>query len=68
MTNFGTLDTVIFFIYLAVLFVIGASFSRKQKTKDEFFVGGRRMPWFAVGVSIFAASFSAIAFLAYPRE
>ena len=68
MTNFGTLDMVIFFIYVVVLFVIGASFSRKQKTKDEFFIGGRRMPWFAVGVSIFAASFSAIAFLAYPRE
>lgn len=68
MTNFGKIDACIFFVYVLILFSIGVAFSRKQKTKDEFFVGGRRMPWFAVGVSIFAASFSAIAFLAYPRE
>ena len=68
MFSLGTTDIVLFLLYLCVVFGVGVYFSRRQKTAEDYFVGGRRMNWIAVGVSLFATSFSSISFLAYPRE
>ena len=61
-------DWVIFLGYLAVILSIGIYFTRRQNSQEEYFVGGRSMNWIAVGISLFATSFSSISFLAYPRE
>ena len=47
---------------------MGYYFSLKQEDTDEYFVGSRRMPWFAVGLSILATLWSTISFLAVPGE
>ena len=65
---FKIIDWIIFLGYLAVVFGIGIWFARKQESNEEYFVGGRRMNWLAVGISLFATAFSSISFLAYPRE
>ena len=39
---------------------------RKKKSADDYFKGGGRIPWWAAGMSIFAAMFSSISFLALP--
>lgn len=62
------LDWTIFIGYLAVVFVLGLYFMRSDKNNEDYFVGGRRMPWFAVGVSLFATAFSSLSFVALPRE
>ena len=41
---------------------------RRDKTNEDYFVGGRKMPWFPVGVSLFATAFSSLSFVALPRE
>ncbi len=67
----GTLswvDWTIFCGYLALVFGLGLWFMRGQRTSEDYFVGSRRMSWWAVGVSLFATAFSSISFLAYPRE
>lgn len=55
-------------VYLLVTFGIAVWFGRKQKNTEDFFVGGRRMPWFAVGLSILATLFSTLSYTGVPGE
>lgn len=64
----GLLDYVAIAFYLLVTFGIALWFGRKQHDVDDFFVGGRRMPWFAVGLSILATLFSTLTYLGMPGE
>ena len=61
-------DWLIFVGYILMVFGVGIFFSKRQKTNEDYFVGGRKMNWIAVGISLFATSFSSVSFLAYPRE
>ncbi len=54
--------------YFLLTFGIALWFGSKQKDVDDFFVGGRRMPWFAVGLSILATLFSTLSYLGMPGE
>lgn len=55
-------------LYFIVTFGIAWWFGRKQESVEDFFVGGRHMPWFAVGLSILATLFSTLSYLATPGE
>lgn len=68
MLRLSGIDWAVFGVHLAVVFLIGAYFARRQRTTDDYFIGGRRMRWWAVGTSIFATSFSSVSFVALPRE
>ena len=67
-TGFGIIDYATLVIYLAALIGMGLYFSRREKNTEGFFLGGRRMPWWAVGISIFGTSLSAITYLAIPAR
>src|SRR5437762_3076483 len=43
-------------------------FAHTQRTTEDYFVGGRRMNWLAIGLSLFATSFSPLSFVGLPRE
>jgi SSS family solute:Na+ symporter len=45
---------------------IGFWFMKRNRTTDDFFVGGRHIPGWAVGMSLLGSSISSITFLAYP--
>jgi Na+/proline symporter len=45
----------------------GLWFARGQNTNEEYYLGGRRMSWLIVGVSMFAATFSPLSFAGLPR-
>lgn len=62
------LDYTAIVSYFALTFGIAIWFGRKQKNVDDFFVGGRRMPWYAVGLSILATLFSTLTYLGLPGE
>jgi SSS family transporter len=66
MSGLGLLDWTIFGGYLVVVFALGVALARGQRDNEEFFVGGRRMNWAAVGVSLFATAFSSLSFVALP--
>lgn len=63
-----SLDYVAIVGYLVLTFGIAVWFSRRQKSTEDFFVGGRRMPFIAVGLSILATLFSTISYLGNPGE
>lgn len=61
-------DAAIVIVYLAVVVGKGAALARKQKGVDDYFLAGRNMGWFAVGVSVIASLFSGISYLGAPTE
>ncbi len=55
-------------LYLAGMLAMGIVIARRQKSTDDFFVGGRNMPAWAVGISILASLLSTITYLGMPGE
>ncbi|QDU26340.1 Sodium/glucose cotransporter [Anatilimnocola aggregata] len=62
------LDYAAVVFYLLLTFGIAVWFGRKQKDTEDFFVGGRRMPWLIVGLSILATLFSTLSYIGVPGE
>ncbi len=62
------LDAIIFFILITGVILFGASFFFRNRTSDQFTTGGRAIPSWAVGMSIFATFVSSISFLALPGK
>ena len=62
------LDYLIIGIYLLAMLGMGLWIARKQQSTDDFFVGGRNLPPWAVGISLFASLLSTITFLGMPGE
>jgi len=54
--------------YLALVLGIGWWVSRKQEDQEGYFLGGRRMPLWAVTLSVLATSLSAATYIGAPQE
>lgn len=67
-SSLSTIDFVVIFVYLGSLIWIGALFSKNEKTTDDFFLGGRKIPTWAAAVSMYATGVSAISFMATPAK
>lgn len=52
--------------YMAVLIGMGLRFSRRQTTTDRYFVAGRSIPGWAMGISLLATIITSVTFIAYP--
>ncbi len=52
--------------YLVFTTVLGARLAGKQATIRDFFLGGRKLPWYAVSGSIVATEISAVTFVSVP--
>ncbi len=52
--------------YLAAVMYIGSKSAGKQKSLEDFFLAGRKVPWWAAGVSIITADMSAISYVGAP--
>ncbi len=61
-----TIDYLVVILYLAALLGIGWRFRTGQESGREYFLAGRRMGYFPIGLSVMVTSFSAINFLALP--
>lgn len=67
-TEFGAVNYTVLAVYLCALLIMGFYFSRREKSTDDFFKGGKRIPWWAAGMSIFGTQLSAITFMAIPAK
>ncbi|MCB9231757.1 MAG: sodium/solute symporter [Bacteroidia bacterium] len=66
--SFGWLDYSVIGIYLLVLVGMGLFFSGREKTSDDYFRAGGRIPWWAAGLSIVGTGLSAISYMAVPAK
>ena len=66
--GFGLANYLTLFAYLGAMVWLGTSFARRNRSTDDFFRGGQRIPWWAAGVSIFATMLSSITFMAIPAK
>ena len=66
--RFGPLDWAVIVGYFALLAGVGIVVSRRTRTADDFFLGGRRMPMWAVAFSLLASATSAATFIGGPEE
>ncbi|MFP3321648.1 sodium:solute symporter [Planococcus sp. SIMBA_160] len=66
MNNFSTIDFVVLIVYIIGIAIFGAFFGKNQKTTKDYFLGGRSIPWWAIGLSVMATQASAITFIGAP--
>ncbi|HRN58225.1 MAG TPA: sodium/solute symporter [Agriterribacter sp.] len=62
------LDWAVLLAYGAGMLFIGWFYSRRNKTKDDYLLGGRKMNPTAIGISLFATLMSTLSYLTYPGE
>src|SRR5437588_120125 len=62
------IDTGVLLLYFFVIVAIGLRMGRKEDNLEDFALGGRRIPWWAVLASIIAAETSAGTFFGTPGE
>jgi Na+/proline symporter len=62
MKNGTTIDFFVLIIFFFILVGIGFYFSKLMKSGKDYFSGGNKVPWWASGISMFTASFSAWSF------
>jgi solute:Na+ symporter, SSS family len=60
------LDLIIIFGYLIGVTLFGVWFAKKQDTTEDYFVGDRSVPWWAIAASIVATETSTITFISVP--
>jgi SSS family solute:Na+ symporter len=61
-------DTGVLLLYFVVIIFIGLRMGRREENLEDFALGGRRIPWWAVLASIIAAETSAGTFFGTPGE
>jgi solute:Na+ symporter, SSS family len=61
-------DGIIILFYFVLITAIGLYMGRREDSLNDFALGGRRVPWWAVMASIIAAETSAATFLGAPGE
>ena len=62
------IDVTVIVAYLFIMLHMGLKIARKQRSTEDFFVGGRDLPAWAVGISLFASVMSTILYLGQPGE
>ncbi len=60
------LDLAVVVAYLAGITLFGAHFRRRQHNLRDYFLGGRRLPWWAITLSIVSAETSILTIVSTP--
>lgn len=60
------LDWLVIAIYIVFLIALSIYLSRRQENIEDYYLGGRSIPWWAIGVSTMATQLGAISFISAP--
>lgn len=66
--SFHALDYLALIGYLVEIVGIGVYFSGRENSTDDYFLAGRRIPWWAASLGIFSTHLSAVTFMGIPAE
>lgn len=63
-----TVDYAVLGIFLAAMVILGAWAGRRQSNSEDFFLAGRSLGWWPLGISLAGASLAAAHYCAAPNE
>ncbi|MEM8815431.1 MAG: sodium/solute symporter [Pseudomonadota bacterium] len=66
MDNFGALNWSILVVYILANLLLGFVLSKRVESAEDFYLGRRETPWWAIGISVVATYVSALSFLGGP--
>jgi SSS family solute:Na+ symporter len=66
MTELATLDWTILVVYIIGNLILGYFLSKRINTAEDFYLGKKNTPWWAIGISVVATYVSALSFLGAP--
>ncbi|MEM8665909.1 MAG: sodium/solute symporter [Planctomycetota bacterium] len=66
--DFGWINYGVLIGYLFSMVGIGLFFAKRNKSTDDFFRGGKSVPWWAAGCSIFATMLSSLTYTGIPSK
>src|SRR5438477_7886037 len=66
MNYFSFADWLIILAYLFGIIALGVWFGKDQRTTRDYFLGGKNIPWWGIGLSIVAAETSALTIIGVP--
>jgi len=67
-TKYGIYDHLVVAVLAATLIGLGIFFSKRERSSSDYFRAGKRIPWWAAGLSLFANGASAISLMAMPGK
>jgi SSS family solute:Na+ symporter len=56
--SFSTLDVVVFVGYFVVVGTVAVVASRRERVAADYFLAGRNLPWWLIGISLIASNIS----------
>ena len=66
MAEFGLINWIVLIVYFFGMLYIGVIYGKGNKTTDDYFLGSRQIPWWAIGLSVMATQCSAVSFIGIP--
>ena len=63
---FSRIDLLIVAAYLIAVTAFGRHFGKSQRTLHDYFLGGRRLPWWAIALSVVSAETSILTIISTP--
>ena len=68
LASLGIVDYGVIALYLLAMVGLGVYFAGEQKTTKDFFLAGRAMNWFPLGMSLMATLISALTYTGLPGQ
>ncbi len=66
--DFGIINYAVLFTYMLAMVGVGFWFARRNRDTDDYFRGGKHIPWWAAGCSIFATMLSSLTYTGIPSK
>lgn len=66
--SLSTPDLAALVLYMLAMIGVGFVFSRQDKSSEDFLLGGRKVAWWAVGISTMMSVVSTVSMVAVPGE
>ena len=62
--SLARIDIFIIFLYMAGIMIMGVYFGRYVKSSKDYFIAGKMLPWWAIGLSLVVSDIGALDFIA----
>ncbi len=66
MSNFGIVNWIVLLVYFGAMLYLGTRVGKTNTNTESYFLGSRKIPWWAIGISVMATQCSAVSFIGMP--